>query len=144
MNKTTTEDLIKMQDITRMTGTLNQVQMYHLKMWAHVILGCNKMEAEFDPDGRSLVVDISDLDYKGMLNGATDDPVTLYSRRMAKFDEAIKTLLLGNEYTVVIRMKGKQLQLFSPQAPVQGTHLPIFKNEEDKKRHEKAVAWMKK
>lgn len=144
MSVVTTEELIKMQEITRMTGTLNQVQMYHLKMWAHVILGANKMEAEFDPDGRTLVVDVSDLDYKAMLVGATEDPVTLYNRRMAKFDDAIKALLLGSEFTVIVCMKGKALQTFPPTKPIVGTNLPVFKTAEDKAKHEKALAWMKK
>jgi hypothetical protein len=118
----TIEDLIQMRDLTRMLGTLNNVQKKQLDMWSRVILGANDVTIEFDFENYVLSVDVSNLDYKTMMEGQ-QDPVEMYKRRMAKFDSAIK-FLIGDEYSVVVKLKGKTLHRFAPKAPPQQLHLP--------------------
>lgn len=122
MSVPTTEDLMHLRDMTRMTGTLTNVQIAQLKMWPQVILGARKAEIEFDPDTHLVIAFISDLDYGTMMAGITESPVLVYNRRMARFDEAVKWLL-GGEYGVRIVLKDKTIADFPPKsAPVKKSY----------------------
>lgn len=114
---------MQMKELTRMTGTLTNVQSAQLKMWPRIILGANNAEIEFDPENNSVAVDMSDLDYKSMLEGVTEDPVTIYSRRMAKFDTAVKWLL-GDDYAVTVRLKGHAIGQFPAKSLPIRAHMP--------------------
>lgn len=118
------EDLMKLRDITRMTGTLSNLQMLQLRLWPQVILGAQKAEIEFDPDAQVVSVDLSDLDYKTMMEDSPwQDPVKLYQYRMEKFDSAVK-FLLGDDYGTVIRLKGTTIGQFGPRRMPAKAHEP--------------------
>ena len=119
----TTEDLMKLREITRMSGALANAQMAQLKMWPQVILGARKAEIEFDPEEKVVAAYVENLDYKSMLEGATMDPVSLYNIRMDKFDQAVKWLL-GDEYAVRVILKDKVIGDFPPKSS--GTVNPSF------------------
>jgi hypothetical protein len=112
----TPEELGKLNDLTRMTGSLTNVQIQQLKMWPKVILGADAAEVEFDPENYIVTADVSNLDYKSMMEGSKDDPVTLYNIRMAKFDACVK-YLLGDDYGVVVKLKGAVIGRFPPKRP---------------------------
>lgn len=107
----TTDELMLLKEMTRMTGKLSNIQIHQLKMWPKVILGANKAEVEFDPEQYALIVDVSDLDYQGMLADTKEDPVAIYNRRMTRFNESVK-FLLGEDYAVFIRLNGKMIGHF--------------------------------
>lgn len=120
----THEELIKLRELTRMTGLLTNVQIKQLKMWPQIVLAANDAEVEFDPDMRTLTVSISNLDYDAMKERAPlDDIVTVFNRRMNKFNQCVK-FLLGNEYAVSIEMKGKRLGYFPPTELSAAVHAP--------------------
>lgn len=119
----THEELMQLKELTRMTGQLSNVQIAQLKMWPRVILGANHAQVEFDPDQYVLIVDVSDLDYKSMMEGATDNPVVIYNRRMVRFNESVK-YLLGEDYAVIIRLKGKMIGHFPPLCEPLAAHPP--------------------
>lgn len=110
-NIPTNDELMTLKELTRMTGKLSNLQIHQLKMWPRVILGANKAEVEFDPEQYALIVDVSDLDYKGMMTDTKEDAVTVYNRRMARFNECVK-YLLGEDYAVFIRLNGKMIGHF--------------------------------
>jgi hypothetical protein len=106
-----------MQELTRMTGQLNNIQLHQIKMWVHGILCADSAVVDFDPDEHVFIVEVSDLDHKML--GAEPDLTAIqnFKLRTEHFNSYVKTLL-GNEYGVVIKMKDKVLANFAPtQAP---------------------------
>lgn len=125
----THEELVKLRELTRMTGLLTNLQIQQLKMWPQIVLAANDAEIEFDPELRLVAVSISNLDYASMQERApTEDIVTVFNRRMNKFNQCVK-FLLGDEYSVVIEMKGRRLGYFPPKELTLTAHPP--KNEYD-------------
>lgn len=123
MTTPTEKDLLALRELTRMSGLLNNVQLYQIKMWLHVILCANNAAVEFDPDGYVLVAEISNLDYKIMMEGVSSDIVSHFKKRLMFFDKAVK-MLLGDEYAVVIKMKDQILAEFPPLAAPSRTNPP--------------------
>lgn len=123
MSVPTEKELMQLKELTRMTGSLSNVQIKQLKMWSAIVLGALGFEVEVDTEGFVVVVDATSLDYPTMMKDTTEDPVTMYRRRMARFDYAVKWLL-GEDYAVVIRLKGNQLGSFPPKSPPLLAHLP--------------------
>lgn len=118
----THEELQKLKDITRITGHLTQIQTRQLEAWAQVVLAADWYEIECDPDNRTLSVNTSDLDYASMEYGG-EEVGNVYRRRMSKFDECVK-YLLGTDYSVTIRLKGKLIGQFPPLSPTIKAHPP--------------------
>ena len=118
----TKQDLLKLRDLTQMTGGLEKSQIAQLKMWPKIILCANDGEIEFNPDEKFLAVDLSNLDYKSMESEGVDI-VTSFKRRMDRFDESIK-FLLGDDYTVIVKVKGTSLGNFPPKMATLGAHSP--------------------
>lgn len=121
MSAPTIKDLLGLQEITRMTGQLNNVQLHQVKMWVHGILCADHAVIEFDPDEHIFAVEVSLLDYKTLSAesgaGSTMSPVKNFQIRAEHFNAYMK-VLLGQEYGVVIKMKNKVLANFPPeQAP---------------------------
>lgn len=122
---TSKEDILKLRDLTRMTGKLTNVQIAQLKMWPKIILGANDGEVEFDPDEHMLTVTISKVDYKYIMEGATEPLPQVFNHRMGLFNTAVK-FLLGDEYGVNVVMKGKLLGAFPPSQQAEPAHAPKF------------------
>jgi predicted enzyme involved in methoxymalonyl-ACP biosynthesis len=118
------KEIAQMRELTRMTGLLNNVQAHQLKMWTHVVLCANEGVFEFDPEGLLLVADVSNLDYKAMMEGVSEDIYTHFKKRMAFFDQCVK-MLIGEEYGVVIKMKGNVLSDFPPMSMPKKAHPPV-------------------
>jgi hypothetical protein len=114
----TSKDFAQMRELTRMTGQLNNVQAHQLKMWTHVILSANTGVIEFDAENCALVIEISNLDYKSMMEGVAEDMVTHFNKRLQFFNKSAK-LLLGEEFAVIIKMRDRILGDFPPSAPPQ-------------------------
>lgn len=116
---------MQMKELTRMTGVLNNVQVAQLKMWPKIILAADNAEVEFDPEAYSVTVEVSDLDYRSIGEGASEDLVVVYKRRMERFNQAVK-FLLGDDYAVLVKMRGKVLASFPPISPPLAAHQPLL------------------
>ncbi|WNM70312.1 hypothetical protein [Myxococcus phage Mx1] len=138
------EELMKMRDLTRMTGTVTNVQMHQLKMWPLVILSAEKATVSVDTEAASVEFDVEGVDWKSLPAVQTPQEVLeLFRARMQHLDGAVK-LLFGEEYSVVIKMKGKLIQSFPPKSPVGTAHEPKFETPEDAVAFAEATAWTKK
>jgi hypothetical protein len=106
-----------MQELTRMTGQLNNVQLHQVKMWVHGILCADHAVIEFDPDEHVFTVEVSLLDTKTLAAEPDLTAIQNFKLRAEHFNSYVK-VLLGQEYGVVIKMKDKVLANFPPtQAP---------------------------
>jgi hypothetical protein len=117
MSAPTVKDLIGMQELTRMTGQLNNVQLHQVKMWVHGILCADSAVIEFDPDEHVFSVEVSQLDTKTLAAEPDLTAIQNFKIRTEHFNSYMK-VLLGEEYGVVIKMKDRVLANFVPtQAP---------------------------
>lgn len=116
-------DLMRMRDLTKMSGALTRQQIAQLKMWPRIILCADNAEVEFDPESHSVSANIWDINSAAMLEGTSEDAATIFGRRLEKFDEAVKWLL-GDEYTVNVSIKGKHITSFPPKTIDTKAHPP--------------------
>jgi len=136
----TQEELVRLREITRMTGYLTNVQIRQLQMWPRIVLAAHDASVEFDPDTHEVEVDLLGIDYNAIwtpqeqMQLLPEMLVKEYQTRLQYFDKCVK-YLLGNEYGVTVKFKGKVLGRSPPTAPVSGAHLPDF---------ERAEEWLKK
>lgn len=124
------EELMRLKDLTMMTGELSEVQVMQLKMWPRIILGATAAEVEFDANERSISVILQRVNHKSITEGSSEDFMVLFKRRMQKFDQAVKWLL-GDEYTVRVFSNNHKMAEFMPSTGIVKAHQPRF---EDKKK----------
>lgn len=123
MSVPTKEELMRLKDLTMMTGELSEVQILQLKMWPRVILGATAAEVEFDANERSLTAILGRVSHKAVTEGSKEDFKILFDRRMEKFNQAVKWLL-GDDYTVRIYSNNHKLAEFMPLVGIQKAHPP--------------------
>ncbi|MDE2425727.1 MAG: hypothetical protein KGO96_07455 [Elusimicrobia bacterium] len=96
--KVSTEELIKLRDLTRRTGLLTEAQVNHLKYWPMIvdscIVGC---EAHFNYDK-------SELEYQMKVKEKVLPKD--FENRLKKLEEWSQ-FLLGNEYLIKVKVNGK-------------------------------------
>lgn len=131
MSIPTKEELMRLKDLTMMTGELAEVQILQLKMWPRVILGATAAEIEFDSNERSLTAILGRVSHKAVTDGSKEDFKILFERRMGKFNQAVKWLL-GDDYTVKIVSNGHMIAEFAPTVAIQKAHPPRSANGESK------------
>lgn len=132
MSAPSMKDLMQMQELTRMTGLLNNVQLHQIKMWIHGILCANEAVIDFDPDTLVFVAEISNLDYGVLKQASGVDTFANFKARTEHFNQCMK-VLLGDDYGVVIKMKDKILADFPPTSAPRKSNQDwkrIFKDEE--------------
>jgi hypothetical protein len=120
----TAEDFARLRELTRMTGTLSNIQIHNLKMWASVILCARQAEMEFDAENHTFIVEASGIDLQAMMEHPEQPVQALYRHRMARFDECVR-MAIGDEYDISVRVKGVELGRFPPKGPPTKAHPPV-------------------
>lgn len=140
MSAPSAKDLYQMQELTRMTGQLNNIQLHQIKMWVHGILCADDAVIDFDPDSLLFSTEISNLDHKILASVPGIGAIDNFKTRAERFNTCMKTLL-GEEYQVTIKMKNKVLADFPPTGAPRKSNQDwkrIFGEKNDKRTGHKA------
>jgi hypothetical protein len=96
-DKDAIEQLMTLKDLTSRTGALYEAQVLQLKMWPQVLLFANTAEFVFNFEDKTLVFKLSDL----------VSPRPKHWNKRVKLLQSWSKQLLGEEYQVLIELKGK-------------------------------------